>query len=207
MIKKCVKDNLLYLIILCIIIVTLFLIMKSSFYGDIISFDNKVIDFMKSKMNVNTTAFFKIITNFGDWYIPVLIIVCIFFSFKNKKCFYLVSSCYGLAGLTVLITKLIVRRPRPLEAIITIPKSFSFPSGHTLTSIIFYILLWLIITNNSKKSLKIITLILLIIFISMIGISRIYLGVHYFSDVIGGIILSFPILLIVINISKKVMRC
>lgn len=180
--------------------------MKSSFYGNIISFDNEVINFMRSKTNVNTTVFFKIITNFGDWYIPLLIILCIFFTFKNKKYFYLVSSCYGLSGLIVLITKLIVRRPRPLEALISIPSSFSFPSGHTLTSIIFYISLWLIITNKSKKSLKVITLILLIIFISMIGISRIYLGVHYFSDVIGGIILSFPLLFIVINIIKKVMR-
>ena len=135
-----------------------------------------------------------------------MVIVCILIFIKNKKYFYIITSGYAFAGLIVFISKTITQRPRPLEALIEIPKSFSFPSGHTLTSIVFYITLWYLLTYKSAKKTKIITFILTVLIVILIGISRIYLGVHYFSDVIGGIILALPILFMIINISKKVLR-
>lgn len=101
---------------------------------------------------------------------------------------------------------MLTQRPRPDFALIDIPKSFSFPSGHTLTSIVFYITLWYLLSYKSNKKVKITTFILTIMLVLLIGVSRIYLGVHYFSDVIGGIILAIPILTIIFNVTKKVLR-
>lgn len=205
MMKKVLKNNYIYLIITFLLIIVTTCIMKSKMYDLILGFDHKVIDFMSQMINTYFTKFFNILTNFGDFYIPIIIIVCILIFIKNKKCFYLVASGYAFSGLVVYISKTITQRPRPLEALIQIPKSFSFPSGHTLTSIVFYMTLWYVLTYKSTKRVKIITFILMLIIVILIGLSRIYLGVHYFSDVIGGILLAIPILLMIINISKKVL--
>ena len=206
MIKKELKNNYLYLITTVILIVVINLVMKSQLYNSILNFDHDVINFVSFIINTYFTSFFKALTNFGDWYIPTMIIVCIFLFIKNKKYFYILSSGYVFSGLIVFVSKLLIQRPRPIKALIDIPKSFSFPSGHTLTSIVFYITLWYLLTYKSNKKTKIITFIITLFIVILIGISRIYLGVHYFSDVVGGIILAIPILFMIINISKKVLR-
>lgn len=206
MIKKEFKNNYWYLIVTVILIVGNNLVMKSQLYNSILNFDYNVINFVSFIINTYFTSFFKALTNFGDWYIPTTIIVCIFLFIKNKKYFLILSSGYVFSGLIVLVSKLLIQRPRPINALIDIPKSFSFPSGHTLTSIVFYITLWYLLTYKSNKNTKIITFIITLFIVILIGISRIYLGVHYFSDVVGGIILAIPILFMIINISKKVLR-
>ncbi len=206
MMKKVLKNNYWYLVITVILIVITTCIMKSDLYNSILNFDYKIINSVSYIINTYYTSFFRALTNFGDFYIPIMVIVCILIFIKNKKYFYIITSGYAFAGLIVFISKTITQRPRPLEALIEIPKSFSFPSGHTLTSIVFYITLWYLLTYKSAKKTKIITFILTVLIVILIGMSRIYLGVHYFSDVIGGIILALPILFMIINISKKVLR-
>lgn len=206
MMKKVLKNNYRYLVITVILIIITTCIMKSDLYNSILNFDYKIINSVSYIINTYYTSFFRALTNFGDFYIPIMVIVCILIFIKNKKYFYIITSGYAFAGLIVFISKTIIQRPRPLEALIEIPKSFSFPSGHTLTSIVFYITLWYLLTYKSAKKTKIITFILTVLIVILIGMSRIYLGVHYFSDVIGGIILALPILFMIINISKKVLR-
>lgn len=206
MMKKVLKNNYWYLVITVLLIIITTCIMKSDLYNSILNFDYKIINLVSYIINTYYASFFRAVTNFGDFYIPIMVIVCILIFIKNKKYFYIITSGYAFAGFIVFISKTITQRPRPLEALIEIPKSFSFPSGHTLTSIVFYITLWYLLTYKSAKKTKIITFILTILIVILIGISRIYLGVHYFSDVIGGIILALPILFMIINISKKVLR-
>lgn len=206
MVKKVLKNNYWYLVITVLLIIITTCIMKSDLYNSILNFDYKIINLVSYIINTYYASFFRAVTNFGDFYIPIMVIVCILIFVKNKKYFYIITSGYAFAGLIVFISKTITQRPRPLEALIEIPKSFSFPSGHTLTSIVFYITLWYLLTYKSTKKTKIITFILTVLIVILIGISRIYLGVHYFSDVIGGIILALPILFMIINISKKVLR-
>ena len=160
MVKNVLKNNYLYLLITFILIVGVNLVMKSQIYDVILSFDHTVINFVSYIINTYFTSFFKALTNFGDWYIPTMIIVCIFIFFKNKKYFYILTSGYAFSGLIALISKLLIQRPRPVKALIDIPKSFSFPSGHTLTSIVFYITLWYLLTYKSTKKTKIITFII-----------------------------------------------
>ena len=203
MAKKIIKENLVYIIILIILTILSIFVMRSSLVSDITSFDVKVVLFILSIVTNFLTDFFRIITYFGDFYIPLVILVCILMVFKKKWLFYLQAGSYLFAGVFTYLVKFLVARARPVEALIKIPKSYSFPSGHTLTSIVFYIVLVYLLTYKCSKRTKVISLIFASIFATLIAISRVYLGVHYFSDVVGGFIFGIPCLFMIINVIKK----
>lgn len=203
MIKKILKENWIYMFIIILLIVSFIVIKNSSIYKYIVNFDYKVIEFFGNINDKRLTTSMSFITNFGDWYIPILIIVCIFIIIKNKWYFYTLSSSYLLSGIVVFITKILVARPRPLEALIKIPSSYSFPSGHTLTSLIFYMTLFYLMTEKSNKLIRITFGLLFCFLIVVVAFSRVCLGVHFFSDVVGGFILGIPCLLCCINIIEK----
>lgn len=203
MIKKILKENWIYMFIIILLIVSFIVIKNSSIYKYIVNFDYKVIEFFGNINDKRLTTSMSFITNFGDWYIPILIIVCIFIIIKNKWYFYTLSSSYLLSGIVVFITKILVARPRPLEALIKIPSSYSFPSGHTLTSLIFYMTLFYLMTEKSNKLIRITFGLLFCFLIVVVAFSRVCLGVHFFSDVVGGFILGMPCLLCCINIIEK----
>lgn len=191
------------MLIIILLIVSFIVIKNSSLYKSIVNFDYKVIEFFGNINDKRLTAAMSFITNFGDWYIPIIIIVCIFLFLKNKWYFYLVSGSYLFSGIVVFITKNLVQRPRPLEALIRIPSSFSFPSGHTLTSLVFYMTLFYLMTEKSNTVVRLIFGLLFCLLICVVAFSRVCLGVHFFSDVMGGFILGIPCLLCSINIIEK----
>ena len=129
--------------------------------------------------------------------------MCILIFLKNKWIFYLQTSCYAIAGIITYISKLLAARPRPVEALIKIPSSYSFPSGHTLTSLVFYFMLVFLLTYKIDKKKRVIYLLLTFVLSLNIAFSRVYLGVHYFSDVLGGIIIAIPCLYLFMNIINK----
>lgn len=203
MIKKVFKENYIYIITIVLLTILFFIIANTKIYIKVLDIDYKVIEIISSIHNPKVESLMTFITKFGEWYTPTLIIVCVFLLIKNKLYFYLTSINYAVVGITTFIVKEIVRRPRPLVALIQIPNSYSFPSGHTLTSISFFIFLWYLITLNKNNKLKILLFILFSLLAILVSFSRVYLGVHYFSDVIGGLIYSIPCLLCVLNIVNK----
>lgn len=105
------------------------------------------------------------------------------------------------AGFIYLI-KEVVQRARPLNAIIN-ETGFAFPSGHATTSVVFFGLLCYLTFKYAKtKSLKIWVYCISILMILLIGFSRIYLNIHWLSDVLGGFLLGGFILLIGIAIKE-----
>lgn len=89
------------------------------------------------------------------------------------------------------IVKAFIKRPRPTSALIAIPDSYSFPSGHTMCSVMFYMyLIHLVNVYVTDKTLKNILRVVLVLIPVLIGYSRIYLGVHYATDVIAGAIMG-----------------
>lgn len=150
------------------------------------------------------TPIAKFITNFGGAIILIVFAFMLFIFIKNKKIG--VSVILNLVIITVLnqLLKRIVQRPRPTEFRIVEESGYSFPSGHSMVSMAFYgYSIYLIYKYVKNKYLKWISIILLSILICSIGISRIYLGVHYTSDVLAGFMISISYLIIYISAVNK----
>ena len=102
--------------------------------------------------------------------------------------------------------KNIIKRARPDEMLLT-ASSYSFPSGHAMNNMAIYLMLAFCIMPYCKTKLqKGITLGVLLIFPIMMGISRIYFNVHYFSDVVCGWCLGAIIAICFSEIFKKVIE-
>ena len=151
-----------------------------------------------------TTPIVKFITNFGGAIILIVVTIALFISIKNKKIRLSIFS--NLVIITILnqLLKRILQRPRPTEYRIIEETGYSFPSGHSMISMAFYgYLIYLIYKYAKNKYIKWTSIILLSILICSIGISRIYLGVHYTSDVLGGFLISISYLIIYISAVNK----
>ncbi len=144
------------------------------------------------------TSFFKIFTYLGSFYTLALLsivgIMLIWFVMKNKRMSIFYGGTFGLVCVANFIIKRIIRRIRPEELMIIEEVGFSFPSGHAMMTFAFFALLihfvWKTIKNKTLKT----TLVML--FSSMvlaIGFSRIYLGVHYLTDILAGFLISYVI--------------
>jgi membrane-associated phospholipid phosphatase len=89
------------------------------------------------------------------------------------------------------VLKLLFQHPRPTEAIIAIPDSYSFPSGHAVAASALYITLALIAAQGERRRRPRRILVGTGVSIAvLVSWSRVYLGVHYFSDVIGGLLIG-----------------
>lgn len=154
------------------------------------SFDYQVLSKSLTWDNESFTAVIKAITFLGNYQflVPANLLFILFLLVKRE------SKLGGLVLFTALtslgwkyLLKDLFHRPRPAEAMIEGIKNFSFPSGHAMMSVAFYGML-IILTPyfiQNKKTCRLL-IIFLSILIIMIGFSRIYLRVHYTSDVLAG---------------------
>ena len=152
------------------------------------------------------TPIAKFITNFGGAIFLSIATVMLFLLIKNKKIGLSIIS--NIVIITVLnqLLKRILQRPRPTEFRIVEETGYSFPSGHSMVSMAFYgYLIYLIYRYIKNKYVKWTLITILSILICLIGISRIYLGVHYTSDVLGGFMISISYLVVYISSIKKLL--
>ena len=175
---------------------------KEIMQGDIIGY-KLVSTFLISDF---ATPIAKVITNFGGAVFLIIVTVVLFIAIKNRK---IGASIFAnLVIITALnqLIKAILQRPRPDEFRIVEASGYSFPSGHSMVSMAFYgYLIYLIYRYIKNKYVKWTLITILSILICLIGISRIYLGVHYTSDVLGGFLLSISYLVIYISSIKKLL--
>jgi len=130
-----------------------------------------------------------------------LIVVGILYLFKLKKeaTFLLIGT--SLAGILIILFKEIIGRVRPENLLET---NYSFPSGHATIALVFILSLFFIF--HHKLKLRNTFLAGLLVVISFIGFSRMYLHVHWFTDIIGGFLLGLGILSFGVFITKKYIR-
>lgn len=136
---------------------------------------------------------------------PAYIILIAVLWLKSKKRLALMVISVGLTSTAVLFSlKALFQRARPLDPLIQNVAGFSFPSGHSFSSFTFYgILAFLLWKTHLSRGWKITGAVLLFLFAFIIAFSRIYLRVHYPSDVIAGYCLSVVWLLLAFWIFKK----
>ncbi len=160
-----------------------FLLEKTSYIDQ--NFYNVIIKFK----NENMTNFFKIITELGGVIFTVIVCVLSLIIFKKKGLYF----CINIISVVLLnnILKHIIMRPRPTGLNLINESGYSFPSGHSMNSCaMFGFLIYLLLKSNLNKYLKIIFISICSIIILLVMTSRVYLGVHYFTDVCAGCILS-----------------
>lgn len=173
---------------------------KEIMNGDIIGY-KLVSTFLISDF---ATPIAKFITNFGGAIFLITLMFILFLLVKDKRIG--LSIFLNLAIVTTLnqLLKRILQRPRPTEYRIIEETGYSFPSGHSMISMAFYgYLIYLIYKHVKNKYIKWTLIVLLSILICSIGVSRIYLGVHYTSDVLGGFLISISYLVIYISAVNK----
>ncbi len=203
-ILKLIKNNYKWIIFsICLI---LFLALaedvfnKEIMQGDIIGYN-----FVKTYLiRKQITPIMKIVTFFGGATCLIGLTIILFIIIKNKKIGFLIG--INLITITILnqLFKFILQRPRPTEYRIINETGYSFPSGHSMISMAFYgFLIYLIYKYVKNKKLKYISITLISILIIFIGISRIYLGVHYTSDVLAGFLFSISYLIIYILVANN----
>ena len=192
------------------IILTLCLVIFSIFTYKVVKdkplyIDDTVYNYISNNIiNENRTKVVKLITNITSPLGVILSAVILIIIIKNKK--IKISLAMDLLGVTIInnLLKVIIARDRPNINRLVAETGYSFPSGHSITSMVFYgYLIYLIYKYIDTKKIKIPLIIVLSLLIVTIGFTRIYLGVHYTSDVIGGFLLGVAYLIIFIGVSNK----
>lgn len=164
--------------------------------GELAAIDTQITDHIISFRTPALTEFFLWMTHIGDIY-GYLIVGGIFILvsaivFKSWKYIAQISFVLVLATVSNMILKRFIDRARPdIEHLVSV-ESLSYPSGHAMSAMAFYgFLIYLIYRFKISPFLKMGAIVLFILVILSIGVSRIYLGVHFPSDIAGGFVAGF----------------
>ena len=160
--------------------------------------DTSTLNFVEQIRSPFLTLFFKAVTFTGEWYfvLGVLILISLFFIITktsrfnlaarlNLDVFVLWATTIGGLG-AAFVLKEIFHRIRPVGGLIA-ETSSSFPSAHAVVSVAFYAFVFYLLARNTKCCFSK-YLLISGVFIApiLLGFSRLYLGVHYLSDVLAG---------------------
>jgi Membrane-associated phospholipid phosphatase len=165
-------------------------------------FDTVIREFIYSLRSEGLTAFFTAVTYLGNWQ-TITLICFVFLLIPQMRTSFGIPLCVSAILGTIIqkVLKTSFHRARPDLALHLIQQGgYSFPSGHSFTVLIFYgMLIFLCRQNRKNRTAANFITILLSCLIFLIGFSRIYLGVHYPTDVLGGWSLGLFILMVLIT--------
>jgi len=200
-IEKNMKWIALFICLVLVIGIVVDVLDKEIYKLDVIGYDF----ISKHLISDNVTPIAKGVTHFGGVIALIAIATILSITIKNKKINILIWLNLAISTLLNQILKYIIQRPRPTEFRIIDESGYSFPSGHSMVSAAFYgFLIYLIYKNVKNKYIKWGLITSLALLIILIGTSRIYLGVHYTSDVLAGFLIAISYLIIFTTATKNV---
>lgn len=172
-----------------------------------ILFDMPVYRFVMSifPISMSMTAIMKMITTLGSSVVIVAGLISVAVLVRDKKYFKIFVLATLLSSVINNIIKLIVHRPRPSNTMaLAAETTYSFPSGHSMIAMVFYgLIIYYVRKFVKKKWLSNLLIAALSIIILAVGVTRIYLGVHYATDVLAAYILGFVYLVCFTKILEK----
>ena len=187
------KNN--FKILITFVILT-FLFLSQGYTNILKPFDLKIISYIQSLENEYLTVFYKMITIIADTYqsaiITILLVTFLYFKKYYREALFLAITM-TTCGLAMPLLKNIFSRERPNFYRLIEISGYSFPSGHTTSATTMYLTLAIILLSIMKKLNKYFVFSIAVLGIVIIGSSRIYLGVHYPTDVMAGICLGISI--------------
>ena len=199
------KKNITWVIVL--ICISIFVYLMQAVWGSrVLPIDTSGYGFMSKHFISNSlTPVMRLITQFGGTILMIVWALASLVLIKNKRIAISVVSNLVLIALLNNILKLIVRRARPTGFRLIAETGYSFPSGHSMVSMAFYgYLIYLIYKNVRNKKLRWTLITCFSLLILIIGMSRIYLGVHYTSDVFAGFLFSLGYLVIYTKLTEPI---
>ncbi|MDF2534809.1 MAG: hypothetical protein K0R18_966 [Bacillales bacterium] len=158
----------------------------------LVTFDNKIIIFANSIHTAYLTKLLKIITAIGSWNQVVIILGVILIYLIWKKHYYFglfIIIVNALSPILNTFLKNTFQRPRPNIDPYYLYTSFSFPSGHATSAIVLFTTICFLIYHLHSNKFKPFVF-FSVLMVGLIGFSRVYLGVHYPTDILGGFIIG-----------------
>ena len=191
-IRKILKPIIFSICIIIFVVIARLLLMDK-----VSGFDNKVYKIVTSIKCDPVTSFFKFITMFCSmWFVMLLTAIIMVFDKNKKRAFYIALNVV-LCFLLNQVFKFIFTRERPVGINIITENGYSFPSGHSMIGVAFYgFLAYMFLHSHKSRKKRLLIICFFIVLAILIGISRIYLGVHYASDVLAGFALSLAYLIL-----------
>ena len=157
--------------------------------GSLVNIDVWFNQFFASHITPSFVFFMKIVSDiFSPAFLSIVAVAGIIYLLFKKHWRYATITFFSVSGGLFLgsLVKEIVMRPRPIDALI-FETDFSFPSGHVVMATIFFTLLIYIFVRKFKTLFwREIFIVISVLLIALTALSRLYLGVHWFSDVVAG---------------------
>lgn len=192
-------------------IMVFFFLSREILEGQNLHFDDRAFAWADSWGSVAFTKFMVVVTFFASRHFitAVSLVLIFYFLFVRRHRWYsLKVPVIAVGSITLnLILKFFFNRPRPLVPHLVESSGLSFPSGHAMISASFYGLLFYLVWMHVKQPVwRIFLLVMLVFIIILIGFSRVYLHVHYATDVIAGFAAGLLWVIIAIFSLRKLER-
>lgn len=151
------------------------------------------------------TGFFKVMTNMVHPVVLLIISMAMIHTLRQKQYLVALFANLVLAVLLDLSAKGWIMRERPPQAGRLIAETgYSFPSGHAMLAATFYgFILFLIWQTKKSRAYKMAGTVICLALIALVAVSRIYLGVHYATDVVGGFLAGIIYLIIYTSVARR----